>query len=261
MWGRIRRRSPATVLAALLAAAIVAGAGYAAGGGLNPARTAQVGRVYACVTQRFATLNLSSATGVCAGGERKISWNAGGTRGPRGALGLRGQSGHPGASGQAGPTGKTGPQGVQGNAGPTGSQGVQGASGALASAYFDAYSSVVQNVAPGSAFTFDTPTETPVGVTANTAGSVYTVAAAGAYQVTTTFLEPDLHAQLEVNGAGVGPVVDVLCPERFTGRGAGCDTFNRILALHARDAVSLVNVGTTSNGYGSGSGITIVRVG
>jgi hypothetical protein len=36
--------------------------------------------LYACVTPRYHTLNLSSASGICPGGEAKISWNRSGGR-------------------------------------------------------------------------------------------------------------------------------------------------------------------------------------
>ena len=100
--------------------------------------SSSAGRFYACVTQRFHTLNLTSASAACPRGQYKISWNRTGQRGapgPLGPKGSRGRSGSNGAGGPQGPkgaTGATGAQGVTGSAGllgPKGDTGVTGAQG------------------------------------------------------------------------------------------------------------------------------------
>jgi hypothetical protein len=97
--------------------------------------------VYACVTARFHTLNLSSASATCPLGRQKISWDVKGERGPRGYQGRRGNTGPKGstgatgatgaqgAKGDAGARGASGSQGAKGNAGATGASGSQGAKG------------------------------------------------------------------------------------------------------------------------------------
>ena len=44
-------------------------------------------QIYACVTNQFKTLNLSSKSAPCPDGQRKISWNQKGVRGAPGAKG------------------------------------------------------------------------------------------------------------------------------------------------------------------------------
>src|ERR1700733_15943580 len=98
--------------------------------------SSSAGRFYAFVTQRFHTLNLTSASAACPRGQYKISWNRTGQRGapgPLGPKGSRGRSGSNGAGGPQGPkgaTGATGAQGVTGSAGLLGPKGETGGTGA-----------------------------------------------------------------------------------------------------------------------------------
>ena len=108
------------------------------------------GRLYACVTRRFHTLNLSSASAVCPRRQTKISWNRVGQPGARGAVGPAGVRGDTGATGpgwpegrdggagrdraagskgDTGATGAIGPQGPKGDTGATGAAGPQGPKG------------------------------------------------------------------------------------------------------------------------------------
>ena len=90
-------------------------------------------RLYACVTERFKTLNLTTADGGCPRGQDKISWSAAGRRGARGGAGRPGNTGARGAVGPAGatgPAGVAGPKGADGARGPEGPAGVAGADGA-----------------------------------------------------------------------------------------------------------------------------------
>jgi hypothetical protein len=136
------RRGATTLIACCVAVALAGGVSYAATGGLaGRAASASGGKVYACVTTLFHTLNLSSASATCPNGQQKISWNVQGERGRRGARGpqgntgpqgLRGSTGATGATGSQGPkgdTGATGPQGPTGDTGATGQQGPQGIQG------------------------------------------------------------------------------------------------------------------------------------
>lgn len=76
-------------------------------------------RIYAC-TDRYRTLNLTTAGARCPDGQQKIAWNAVGPQGPRGL------SGAAGVAGKQGPAGMSGPAGVQGPAGPKGDAGAVG---------------------------------------------------------------------------------------------------------------------------------------
>ncbi|MDO8210365.1 hypothetical protein [Conexibacter sp. CPCC 206217] len=102
-----------------------------AGASLAGAATAPR-KIYACVTQEFNTLNLSTKDGRCPAGQFKVSWSVAGDvgpRGPRGAPGPRGARGAPGARGTTGPAGAQGPAGSQGAVGPTGPTGPVGPNG------------------------------------------------------------------------------------------------------------------------------------
>ncbi len=89
-------------------------------------------RIYACVTERYGTLNLSDARAACKPGQHKISWAAEGPAGlpgktgQRGAAGKRGERGPAGVAGERGATGPQGPQGERGPAGPAGSAAAKG---------------------------------------------------------------------------------------------------------------------------------------
>lgn len=104
-------------------------------------------RHYACVTEQYKTLNLTTAGARCPDGQRKISFaaRAGGAKGARGARGARGAQGAAGAAGTPGAQGVAGPQGIpgvpgipgfdgpmglMGPIGPAGAQGDQGLPGA-----------------------------------------------------------------------------------------------------------------------------------
>jgi len=121
------RRSASVLIAVCVALAVASGVSYAATGGLaGKAHSANGGTLYACVTARFMTLNLSSASAKCPNGQLKISWNI---KGERGRPGARGPQGHTGAQGNTGTTGATGPQGLQGATGLQGAIGPQGPKG------------------------------------------------------------------------------------------------------------------------------------
>jgi len=133
----VRRHTVAT-LAIVLA---LSGTAFAAGGGVTAltGRHSATTQIYACVTNRYGTLNLTTAQARCPHGERKISWGAVGPRGLRGATGAdgaagaQGAEGPQGAAGSNGAAGADGPQGPKGDPGATGSEGpigVQGLTGA-----------------------------------------------------------------------------------------------------------------------------------
>ncbi len=261
------RRSASVLIAACVAVAVAGGVSYAATGGLaGKADSASGGKLYACVTARFHTLNLSSASATCPNGQQKISWNVKGERGPKGARGPKGttgpqgSTGATGATGTQGPKGDTGATGAQGPKGPPGPpgpgglvgapgpQGVPGPAGTLASAYLDAYSST-QTVASGSDLAFDTLAVAPVGIVTNAADNAFAVSNAGKYLVTFVLpggLTGPFLAQLTVNNTVVGPA-----------EGNG---FTRILSLSAGDVVTVRSVGAQSADVPPGAGITIVRI-
>lgn len=80
-----------------------------------------------CYSLATGTLRLVPANRGCRrGGERRVTWNRRGRRGPVGLQGVQGVAGPAGERGPAGETGSTGPQGPRGATGPAGPQGPQG---------------------------------------------------------------------------------------------------------------------------------------
>jgi hypothetical protein len=241
--------------AVAVAVAVAAGVSYAATSGFaGHARSASGGRLYACVTAQFKTLNLSSAKARCPDGQQKISWRIKGERGPQGGRGPKGSggagpAGPKGDTGAQGPKGDTGAQGPRGDTGAAGPKGDAGPAGSLASAYLDAYSASTQSPAPNTDIAFDTLAVAPVGISTNAAHTGFTVSDAGKYLINFVIspgLTGPLLAQLTVNDSAVGL--------------SGGFSFSRILSLSAGDVVTVRNVGAFTPLVPPGSGITIVRI-
>jgi Collagen triple helix repeat (20 copies) len=119
--GRYLRQHHIALLALFLA---LGGTSYAA-----TAHGGSSGRLYACVTQRFHTVNLTTASATCPRGNVKISWNRTGPPGPRGLRGASGATGRRGPQGPAGAQGPTGAKGAVGAQGPAGAKGNAGDAG------------------------------------------------------------------------------------------------------------------------------------
>ena len=150
------RGSASVFVGGCVAVAVAGGVAYAATGGpVGKADTASGGKLYACVTAAFQTLNLSSASATCPNGEHKISWNIKGERGRKGARGPKGNTGQQGNTGATGATGAQGPKGDTGATGATGAAGPQGPTGPSP----DVYSGEVQVTVSGGAITGCTFTE------------------------------------------------------------------------------------------------------
>lgn len=122
--GRVRRH-----LVAIVVAIVALGGTTLAVAASEPGGSKSGSRIYACVTEAYSTLNLSSASARCPSGQRKISWSASGKKGARGARGAQGPAGAQGAAGAAGPQGAAGPAGEKGAAGAQGADGATGAQG------------------------------------------------------------------------------------------------------------------------------------
>jgi hypothetical protein len=90
------------VVALGMFALLVVGGGYAL--------ASDGGTIHACVKKRSHTLY----TGRCKTGDKRLSWNQVGPRGPKGATGAQGPKGTTGAAGPKGATGAQGPAGPQG---------------------------------------------------------------------------------------------------------------------------------------------------
>lgn len=84
-------------------------------------------RLYACVTAKYRTLNLTTKDARCAAGTQKITWAVEGVRGKPGA---KGEAGKPGAKGDIGAKGDTGAPGAKGDTGAAGTPGTKGETGA-----------------------------------------------------------------------------------------------------------------------------------
>lgn len=112
---------------------LVVAVGFAMALSVGVAESAPTKRIYACVTAKHKTLNLTAKAKVCPRGQQRVSWAVAGTSGPRGAKGARGargSAGTPGAVGERGAAGSQGAAGTAGAAGAAGAAGERGATGA-----------------------------------------------------------------------------------------------------------------------------------
>jgi hypothetical protein len=270
MWGLIKRRGSVVVLAAIATALVLAGIGYAASGGFQSTpRSAHRQQIYACVTMRFHTLNLTTAGATCPSGQQKISWNVvgaagpkgpGGARGPRGARGGAGQNGAAGAAGAAGPGGGQGAAGAIGQAGDVGPTGATGAlgpvgpagpAGTLTSTYLYAFNTFNELVTTGHFVIFTNSQVSATGIIPVAGGAQVTEA--GTYVVTFSL---DTNASTSFDWL-VNSVV--LQPEEPCG-GSNC-SYSQIVQLNAGDTIQLTNsAGGSTVLVQSGAGITIVRI-
>jgi hypothetical protein len=128
----------------LLALAAIAVTGIASGAALQ-SQTSGIpnarGVYSGCYVIASGTLRLVPGRKGCRSGERRVTWNRSGRRGPVGPVGPQGETGlqgpqgppgergAPGATGSAGPQGPAGPQGLAGATGAAGAQGPQGEPG------------------------------------------------------------------------------------------------------------------------------------
>jgi hypothetical protein len=218
-------RTATLVLATGAPVVVAAGAAYAASG--NTAHTAAAGRIYACVVPPRGTLNLSSASGRCKHGQRKLSWST------TGMTGLRGPTGASGTAGATGPTGATGSAGPAGAVGGIGPGGPPGGAGTVAYAYI--YNLGTQSVAIDANVNFDSNGDLS-GFT-HTAGTTgLAVASAGEYRVdfSVTADEPNQFTLMD-NGLAV--------PGSTYGSGAGTQQNDGQVVLHlaAGDVLTLEN--------------------
>ena len=236
------RRSASVLIVVSVAVAVAGGVSYAATGGLaGKAHSANDGRLYACVTARFKTINLSSASATCPNGEHKISWNIKGERGLRGALGPQGNTGPQGttgaigatgAQGPKGDTGATGPQGPQGNTGATGPQGPTGASGAPTFFQLDGpFAETGQTTAAG---TLDAFCESPPDYPSSFVGLQFVASGA-------TNLWTDDNGSVSVQALTNGQLVNI-------GQGGASGTHHLVLRATNGSAAGQWDIFTSSNG-------------
>ena len=120
---RVRHRAP--LLAAI---ALTLGAGSSAAAA-TATPSASGGRIYACATRGYGTLNLSTGARRCPAGQHKVSWKRDTGRVPAARTGPRGVSGKAGAAGDAGAAGQQGAAGAGGEAGISGTAGLMGTAG------------------------------------------------------------------------------------------------------------------------------------
>jgi hypothetical protein len=114
---------------AAVALTLAAGSGVAATAATAASASAPSGRIYACATRDYGTLNLSAATRRCPAGQHKVSWKSDTGRVQAGRTGARGAGGRTGAAGAAGRAGEQGATGATGEAGALGAAGLMGSAG------------------------------------------------------------------------------------------------------------------------------------
>jgi hypothetical protein len=258
------------MVVAIVAVLVTAGIAVATDGG-STARTIPdlSGVIHGCFKKGGGVLRVidPSKGARCHNNEQPLTFNERGQSGAQGQSGGAGSvgpsglgGGASGAGGATGPKGDTGTQGLTGPKGDTGAPGIQGApgtngtNGTLSSAYLDAYDNTVHNVGVGADVPFDTQTETPVGITANAANTIFTVANAGTYLVIVALgAGSNLLVTPLVNGSVVSPFLAEQCPNV-----ASCG-FSRVLSATAGDTITLENA--VSGAFATrGSGITIIRI-
>jgi len=134
---------------------------------------------------------------------------------------------------------------------------VAGPAGTPSNAYLDAYiASDPAFFGAGSDVAFPTQIGTPVGITANTANTIFTVTSAGTYSVTVRLVSSNsnygpAYFQTQVNGAAVGPYDTLQVGFLAT------VTWTRIVYVTAGGTIAI----STTGGYAdAGSEITIIRI-
>ncbi len=233
-WVMMSRRAVVALAGGLLALVVAAAGAYAATSGvLSTAHTATGGRLYACVVPRFGTLNLSSAGARCPAGQRKISWNVAGTRGPRG---LRGPAGIPGTVGANGQTGPQGAQGQPGVAGPTGPTGPTEPSGTSEFAEFYALMPPDNPATVGAGTAVSFPQDGPQsGTIIRLTASTFQLTETGTYRVTFAVSVTEAgQLELTLNGAAL--------PYTVVGRATGTSQIvgDALVSVSAADSVLAV---------------------
>ena len=91
--------------------------------------TAASNVVNACVSDSTGEVFIVNSSKSCKTGQKSVSWNITGPKGPAGPKGLEGPAGPKGAEGPKGATGPAGPKGATGAPGPQGPTGQTGATG------------------------------------------------------------------------------------------------------------------------------------
>lgn len=106
-------------------------AAVGAGGAIAAAAGVQGDTIDACYRTKGSAKGTLRVAEDCRKGEKAISWNRVGPKGPAGPAGATGPVGATGETGATGPQGAKGDTGATGPAGPTGPQGPQGPPGVL----------------------------------------------------------------------------------------------------------------------------------
>lgn len=190
-----------------------------------PAAQASVpSRLYACVTAKYKTLNLTTKDAKCAPGLKKITWRVEGVQGKDGAPGKDGKDG------KAGPKGDTGAAGKDGARGDTGAKGDAGATGPAGSADTaqDVLAKLLTVDGPGSGLDADLLGGLPAAqyqrrvAGACVAGS-YVRAVAADGTVTCETVNAGIKAPLAVTGTDTDNAVDLTLPNTSGARGLNVD--------------------------------------
>ncbi|HYI79537.1 MAG TPA: hypothetical protein VEW67_01595 [Thermoleophilaceae bacterium] len=217
-------------------------------------------KIYACVTERYKTLNLTTAGAECPRGQKKISWTAAGkpgARGPagkRGPAGARGAVGPKGADGATGPAGAAGPAGLEGPAGPEGPEGVAGPPGPVgpvATPEFAQFFALMPpdnaaTVAPGTDVDFPQDGPTSSGI-ARTGADSFNLAAIGVYRVAFAVSVTEAgQLILTLNGADLAYTV--------AGRATGT---SQIVGEALVETTSINSILTVRNPAGNSTALTV----
>lgn len=202
-----------------------------------------------------------------------------GPAGPAGAEGPAGPDGAVGAAGPAGPTGPAGPDGAVGAAGPTGPDGANGPTGATgptgaagptgpnptSTAGFAANTqgSTLSVALGGSPVPLPNAQVLSPGITANAGSTVFTVAAAGTYQISyhvNTTLSLLMGTRLVINGANntASTIAPVVSASHFENQIEVALPANSTITLQLYPA-AVAGVAVLVGG-GAGASLTIIRL-
>lgn len=190
-----------------------------------------------------------------------------GPTGPDGAAGATGATGATGPDGAAGVTGATGPTGPNGAAGATGATGATGAAGpnptATAGFAANTQGSTILVALGGSPVPLPNDHVLSPDITANAGSTVFTVAAAGTYQISyhvNTTLSLLMGTRLVINGVNNTPstIAPVVSTSHFENQVKVTLPANSTITLQLYPAA--VAGAAVLVGGGAGASLTVIRL-
>ena len=181
-------------------------------------------RLYACVTAKYKTLNLTTKDAKCADGLKKITWRV---EGAQGKDGEKGKAGKDGAKGDSGAAGAPGAKGDSGAAGAKGDAGATGPAGSADTAQ-DVLAKLLTVDGAGSGLDADLLGGLPVAsfqqrVSGTCVAGSYVREVAANGTVTCESVNAGIKAPLALAGTDAAYAIDVTLPNTSAMRGISVD--------------------------------------